>query len=232
MTASTLTLEFALLRYRIGKVFIAWNSAELINNCCFHVVPPTCFHYTQRMLGRSMLVSPFVMLYRLHYGIRSTVLHLYAHEAEGFHSERLRRRRPLGHRGARPPGHQNPHHPERALLDLARRRSDTPGIGGRRLLPSAAGKRLSHVQRSHGLGGGARAGDEASQERGDHPAQWGRRFSGEWLILQLASPFADILFQSLPSLIVVPGATSQATELQVNMRRFASEFRGTGWEGP
>lgn len=55
----------------------------------------------------------------------------------------------------------------------------------------------------------------------------GGDFLGNGLFFDFASPFADILFQSLPSLIVVPGATSQATELQVNMRRFASEFRGT-----
>jgi len=31
----------------------------------------------------------------------------------------------------------------------------------------------------------------------------------------------------LPPLIVVPGATSQASELQVNIRRFAAEFRAS-----
>ncbi len=50
---------------------------------------------------------------------------------------------------------------------------------------------------------------------------------GSGLFFDFDSPFADILFRSLPPLIVVPGATSQASELQVNIRRFAAEFRGS-----
>jgi AraC-like DNA-binding protein len=55
----------------------------------------------------------------------------------------------------------------------------------------------------------------------------GGDFLGQGLFFDFESPFADILFQSLPSLVVVSGATSQASELQVNIRRFASEFRST-----
>ena len=42
------------------------------------------------------------------------------------------------------------------------------------------------------------------------------------------SPLGDVLFRSLPPIVIVPGASSQASELQINIRRFAAEFHGSG----
>lgn len=48
------------------------------------------------------------------------------------------------------------------------------------------------------------------------------------LFFDFESPLADILFQSLPPVVIVRGATSQASELQVNIQRFSAEFQGSG----
>ena len=50
---------------------------------------------------------------------------------------------------------------------------------------------------------------------------------GSGLFFDFDSPFADLLFQSLPSLVVVPADASRAPELQTNLRRFATEFENS-----
>ena len=47
------------------------------------------------------------------------------------------------------------------------------------------------------------------------------------LFFDFESPLADILFQSLPPFVMVPAATNQASELHVNIKRFAAEFHGS-----
>ncbi len=55
----------------------------------------------------------------------------------------------------------------------------------------------------------------------------GGEYMASGLFFDFEGDFADILFSSLPSLIVVRAAASQATDLQSNTRRFAAEFRGS-----
>jgi AraC-like DNA-binding protein len=41
------------------------------------------------------------------------------------------------------------------------------------------------------------------------------------------SSLSDVFFRSLPGIVIVPGATNQATGLQLNIQRFAAEFHGS-----
>ena len=42
------------------------------------------------------------------------------------------------------------------------------------------------------------------------------------------STFADVLFRSLPAVVIVPGTTIEASGLKVNIERFTAEFHGSG----